>query len=718
MSDGDLVPRQGGFMSDKILRQHRQRLAMVYIRQSTVQQVERHQESTRLQYALVDRAYQFGWTRETIVVVDDDLGRSGASIEGRLGFQRLVAEVGLGNVGLVLGVEMSRLARSCRDWHQLLEICALFDTLIADVDGVYDPANYNDRLLLGLKGTMSEAELHILKARMLEGRRAKARRGELGKPVPMGYLRHPSGEIIFDPDEQAQATIRLVFDLFERFRTVGKVMRYFVEHDIRMPVRVRSGPHKGDLEWHRVNRPSLHNLFANPIYAGAYVYGMRPIDRRRQKPGRPGTGRQSSRVEDADVFLPDRVPAYITWEQYQRNRAQLRRNMTSLAGPVRAGTALLSGVLICGRCGLRMNAQYNNNGYTGRYACMHMKTSYGEPFCQSLKAAPLDALVTRLVLQALQPAALEATIAMANDIEAERAALDRHWQQRLERAHYHVDRVRRQYAAVEPENRLVARTLEHAWEEALTEQTRLEAAYDRFRRERAQAPSPAEFAAVQNLAQDLPALWNAQTTTREERQSIVRLLLERILVEVVNGTEQVRIECHWHGGNRTSHQLARPVARMSALSTYTDLVARTAELRSAGYDFSQIAEVLNQEGWRPAKRRETFNTQMVHRLLIRAGVAVPRYRRRKRQIERNANEWTIGELAKHLGMPESTLYVWVQQGRLRSRLVKVGASRAKLVHADEAAVATLKAMRATPMPWRRLPPRPSTPITPSPTTES
>ena len=225
MSDGDLVPRQSGFMSDKILRQHRERLAMVYIRQSTVQQVERHQESTRLQYALVDRAFQFGWTRETIVVVDDDLGRSGASIEGRLGFQRLVAEVGLGNVGLVLGVEMSRLARSCRDWHQLLEICALFDTLIADVDGVYDPANYNDRLLLGLKGTMSEAELHILKARMLEGRRAKARRGELGKPVPMGYLRHPSGEIIFDPDEQAQATIRLVFGLFERFRTVGKVMR-------------------------------------------------------------------------------------------------------------------------------------------------------------------------------------------------------------------------------------------------------------------------------------------------------------------------------------------------------------------------------------------------------------------------------------------------------------------------------------------------------------
>jgi DNA invertase Pin-like site-specific DNA recombinase len=208
-----------------------------------------------------------------------------------VGFQRLVAEVGLGKVGLVVGVEMSRLARSCRDWHQVLEICALFDTLIADADGVYDPANYNDRLLLGLKGTISEAELHILKARMLEGRRAKARRGELGKAVPMGYLHRPSGEVVFDPDEQAQATIRRVFDLFERLRTVGKVMRYLIEHDMRMPVRIRGGARKDELEWRRVNRASLQNLFANPIYAGAYVYGLRPTDRRRQMPGRPGTGR-------------------------------------------------------------------------------------------------------------------------------------------------------------------------------------------------------------------------------------------------------------------------------------------------------------------------------------------------------------------------------------------------------------------------------------------
>ena len=286
MTDAGLVQRRSGSSCDKIVRRHQDRLAIVYVRQSTAQQVERHQESTRLQYALADRAAQFGWLREQIVVIDDDLGRSGASVEGRLGFQRLVAEVWLGNVGLVLGVEMSRLARSCRDWHQLLEICALFDTLIADADGVYDPANYNDRLLLGLKGTMSEAELHILKARMLAGRKAKARRGELGKPVPIGYARRPSGEVVLDPDEQAQATVRLIFDLFDRFRTVGKVMTYLVEHDIRMPVRRREGAGKGELEWRRVSRPTLLNLFANPIYAGVYAYGVRAVEKRKQKPGR------------------------------------------------------------------------------------------------------------------------------------------------------------------------------------------------------------------------------------------------------------------------------------------------------------------------------------------------------------------------------------------------------------------------------------------------
>lgn len=703
MTDVGLIHRRSGLVCDKILRRHQDRLAIVYVRQSTVQQVERHQESTRLQYALADRAAQFGWMREQIVVIDDDLGRSGASIEGRLGFQRLVAEVGLGNVGLVLGVEMSRLARSCRDWHQLLEICALFDTLIADADGVYDPANYNDRLLLGLKGTMSEAELHILKARMLAGRKAKARRGELGKAVPMGYVRRPSGEVAFDPDEQAQATIRLVFDLFDRFKTVGKVMTYLVENEIRMPVRLRSGPGKGAIEWRRVNRASLLNLFANPIYAGVYAYGVRAVEKRRQKPGRPGTGRRAPRAADAEVFLHDQLPAYISFERYQRNQAQLQSNKAGWGGAPRAGTALLSGVLVCGCCGLRMLAQYNNNGHTARYACQAMKSSYGDPFCQSLKAAPLDALIARLMLEAVAPGAIDASLALAENLEAERAALDRHWRQRLERARYGVERARRQYAAVEPENRLVARTLERDWEAALTEQARLEAEYERHKRTRSQAPSVAELAAIRDLTDDLPVLWRTETTTQAERQTIVRLLLERVLVEVVAGTERVRVECHWHGGSRTTHELTRPVARLSTLSTYAALTARAAELRRAGHEYAKIADILNGEGWRPAKRRDTFNAQMVHHLLLKSGAETLKYRRRPAQIERLDNEWTIRELAEEIGMPQPTLYTWVQKGRLSCRSVGGASKRAKLVRADPETIAALKAIRATPPPWRRLP---------------
>jgi DNA invertase Pin-like site-specific DNA recombinase/uncharacterized protein YndB with AHSA1/START domain len=680
-------------------------LAIVYVRQSTLQQVERHQESTRLQYALVDRAAQFGWMKEQIVVIDDDLGRSGATTEGRLGFQRLVAEVGLGHVGLVLGVEMSRLARSCRDWHQLLEICALFDTLIADADGVYDPGHYNDRLLLGLKGTMSEAELHILKARMLAGRKAKASRGELGKPVPMGYARRPSGETVLDPDERAQATIRLVFELFDRFKTVGKVMTYLVEHDIRMPVRARSGPSKDELEWRRVNRPTLNNLFANPIYAGVYAYGVRAIDRRKQQPGRPGTGRRPPRAANADVFLHDQLPAYITWERYERNQAQLQSNRAGWGGASRAGSALLSGLLVCGRCGLRLIAQYNNNGHAARYACSAMKSSYGDAFCQSFKATPLDGLIGELVLEAMAPAAIEASLALSADLEAERAALDRHWRQRLERARYEVDRARRQYSAVEPENRLVARMLEREWEEALSGQARLEAEHEREKRARPQAPSTTELAAIRNLTQDLPTLWSAPTTTQLERQTLVRLLLERVLVEVIEDSERVRVECHWHGGNQTAHELRRPVARLSTLSTYARLTARAAELRRSGHGYASVADILNGEGWRPAKRRDTFNAPMVHHLLIKSGAETPKYRRRKPRIDRLPNEWTIRELAEEIGMPEPTLYNWVQNGRLRCRTATASSRRAVLVHADPATVAALKEIRATPAPWRRRPPR-------------
>ena len=493
------------FNNGKIQGTHIDRLALVYVRQSTMQQVERHQESTRLQYGLVSRATQLGWPSQRVIVIDEDLGQSATTTVGRLGFQRLVAEVGLDHVGIVLGIEMSRLARSNRDWHQLLEICALFGTLIGDLDGVYDPSDYNDRLLLGLKGTMSEAELHILKRRMLEGKRAKARRGELGMQVPMGYIRRPSGEVIKDPDEQAQGVIARVFELFERLGTLHGVLRYLVEHQIQMPCRQSSGPAKGELQWRRPNRTTLSNLLHNPIYAGAYVYGRRPTDPRKKVPGRPSTGRTVAKVGQWEVLIKDRFPSYISWQQYERNVSQLEANTAQGLGGVRHGVSLLSGLLICGRCGLRMSTQYTNNGQGLRYNCSRMCVDYGEAPCQSLAGGVLDEQITRLVFQALEPAALEISLQVAEDLEAERAQEQRHWEQRLERAHYEVERAFRQYDAVEPENRLVARTLERRWEQALADEAKLKQAHDRYLAEQPTTLSVEERHAIRRLAEEIPA---------------------------------------------------------------------------------------------------------------------------------------------------------------------------------------------------------------------
>ena len=672
-------------VADKVQSRHCDRLAIVYVRQSTLQQVERHQESTRLQYGLVERAIQFGWSRERVVVIDDDLGRSGAAAAMNPGFQRLVAEVGLGRVGLVLGVEMSRLARSCRDWHQLLEICAVFDTLLADTDGVYDPGFYNDRLLLGLKGTMSEAELHLLKGRMLAGRQAKAQRGELFFNLPRGYVRTSAGAIALDPDEQVQATIRLVFDVFERRGTINGVLRYLVDHQVHLPYRVRSGAATGELEWHRPNRYTLAEMLRNPIYAGAYAYGRRVVDARRQGPGRAGTGRAAASA--AAVLLKDRLPAYMSWDSFERNQRQVAANRSQHEGIARGGPALLAGLLVCGRCGQRMVTQYPNRGRFLRYSCTRLAVNYGAAACQSLSGRALDALVAGLMLEVLEPAALEVNLQLLEDLELERAALHRQWRQRLERAH-------RQYDAVEPENRLVARTLEQRWEEALSAELRLKADYDRFLADQPRSLTPDEQATIRRLAEDIPALWTAPTTTAADRQVIARLMLERVVITVAGTSEKVAVVCHWAGGVQTHHSLRRPVARVSQLSTHAALRQRIAALHAVGTRPPAIAAALNAEGWKPAKRRETFTAAMIRDLLHQQGVPVAaRSSWAARLAHREPAELTIGELAVQLAMPANTVHRWVQRGIVAARKVKVMSHSLWLIHADDAELARLRDRR-------------------------
>lgn len=686
----------------KIQAYHQDRLAVVYVRQSTMQQVDRHQESTRLQYALVDRAIDLGWPQSQVMVIDEDLGRSGSTAEGRPGFQRLVGEVGLDHVGIVLGIEVSRLARCSRDWYQLLEVCALFSTLIADADGLYDPTTYNDRLLLGLKGTMSEAELHILKQRMLEGKRAKARRGELAFRLPMGYVRHASGEVMKDPDEQARGVIEAVFEQFERSGTLNGVLRYLVDQDLRLPYRLVSGPRKGELEWRRPNRATLSNLLHNPTYAGAYVYGRRPIDPRRKQPGRPSTGRTVAKPEQWEVLIKDRLPAYISWERYERNLRQLEANTVQALGVIRQGPSLLSGLLVCGRCGLHMVTQYKNNGHALRYQCSRMMVDYGEPLCQGLTGAPLDEHIRHLIFQALEPAALEISLQVAEDLEAERSRHRAHWQQRLDRAAYEAQRAERQYQAVEPENRLVVRTLERQWEEALQAEAKLKGDYERFL---STEPSPLtvdERERIRSLAADIPALWQAPTTTDAERQAIVRQLVERVIVTVLDDSEQVTMEVHWAGGHRTRSRLIRPVARLEQLSYYPELLARVAALHEQGVGCRDIARQLNAEGWRPAKRRATFNAPMVSNLLARQGLrsGSPK-QRHTADLPHAPDEWLLADLAFELDMPSVTLFSWIRKGWVRARKVHQSGRTLWLIWADSAECERLRARREAPQRWSR-----------------
>ena len=502
MSPTPIVPEA------KVQPAHLDRLAVVYVRQSTVQQVAEHQESTRLQYGLTDRAQTLGWPADRVVVIDDDLGKSGASATCRLGFQRLVSEVSLNHVGLILGVEMSRLARSGKDWYQLLELCALFGTLLGDLDGVYDPGQYNDRLLLGLKGTLSEAELHLLHQRMQQGRLSKARRGELRVPLPTGYVRQLSGAVTFDPDEQVQHVVRLIFRMFADLGTLNAVLQYLVRHHIQLGIRVREGPDKGMLVWRRPTRATLQNIVKHPLYAGAYVYGRRQVDPH-HPPGQARPTRRLSQPKEWHALRRDVYPAYISWEEYEQNQARLAANRTRAdsIGPAREGPALLAGLLVCGRCGHHLAVHYRGATAGYAYCCARLAIDYGAERCQQLAGPGLDRYVSTQVLAALEPAALELSLAAAAQVEQERTELEQLWQQRRERAAYEAARAARQYHLVEPEHRLVARTLERAWEATLAAQQQLEEAYHRFRRDQPRGLSDAERTAIRQLARSIPALW-------------------------------------------------------------------------------------------------------------------------------------------------------------------------------------------------------------------
>ena len=700
MTEPSLKPSGAGGIGSKLRDHHLRRQAIVYVRQSHPQQVVENVESTARQYALVERAIAWGWSPERVIVIDEDQGQSGQSIATRLGFQRLLAEVSLDHVGLILGLELSRLARSNKDWHQLLELCAIFGTLLADADGLYDPTDYNDRLLLGLRGMMNEAELYMLKGRMHEGRRNKAKRGDLLNHPPLGYVRGTDGDYHLDPDEQAQRVVRLIFDAFEQQGSLHGLLRYLVAHEIRLPIRPHKGGNRGQLEWHRPNRMTLQNVLHHPIYAGAYRWGYRKIDPRKQQPGRPNTGKTVNPPESCEVFIKDRFPAYISWQRFEAMQQRLanNRSLAQAQGAPREGPSLLGGLLQCGRCGRRLAPSYSGKANHLRYTCLRATIDYGAPGCLSLSGAFLDDWVVAQLMAVLQPASLALSIAAEHALRAERSQLETHWQQRLERAHYGAERAARQYHAVEPENRLVGRELERQWEEALRHEQHEQEAYARFCREQPTEFTLRERDTIRRLAQDLPGLWAAPETTAQDRQEIVRVLLEQVTVDVQGDSEQVDVTLRWAGGVQSQHRVSRPVACYEQLATYPRLLARIEQLRRATMSFEHIAEHLNREAFSPPKRTDQFNGGMIARLLSRRGLHGPRPRTMVKAGVLEPHEYWLSDLARELTLPRSTLYKWQRFGWVHSRKVAEALGRLAL-WADDEELKRLRQLRLYKRQW-------------------
>lgn len=683
-------------ISDKIRENHLAKLAVVYVRQSSPRQVLEHRESTELQYKLRDRAVQLGWNAERVLVVDDDLGKSGATAEGRLGFQRLLAEIGLDHVGIVFGIEMSRLARSCKDWYQLIELCAVFGSLLADQDGLYEPRDYNDRLLLGLKGTMSEAELHMLRCRMDQGRRNKASRGELFTTMPGGYVEQSDGEVTFDADQQVQATLRLVLEKFDELGSGRAVLRYLRESNILLPRRRQKDTNPSHLRWHVATAARVYDILHNPIYAGAYAYGRRQMDPRRKKPGRAGTGRVTMPMERWHELQKDRLPAYITWEQYLTNQERLEQNRpgkTTLGAP-RQGTALLAGLVVCSCCRRRMFVQYGDKPHRPRYMCSYDHRVLDGSKKRSLAARALDQLVSEQVMHAVEPAVLELSLHVAEDVSRDRKRATALWKQKLERARYQVELARRRYQAVDPDNRLVAAELESQWEQALLSQHEAQEDYDRFQIDQPLSLSAEEHEQIQALAHDLPLLWNAETTPVQIRQEIVRQLVEKIEV-TVQDHERLDVTIHWVGGFTSQHEVVRPVGRFEQLENYDGLVNRIAELRDQGLKIREIADQLNNDGYRTPRRVGRFNASHVQFIVRRSGLTRARNDDGKNAEDLKPHEWEVDQLATMLAMSPITMRNWCRNGWANAQRKSLG-HRRWIVWADEDEMARLRQLRHCP----------------------
>ncbi len=650
---------------EQITTEQRSRLAAIYIRQSSTYQVSHNVESGRRQRNFFERAIELGWSQDRIIVVDEDLGKSASRTGKRSGFEQMVAKAALGDIGIILAIEVSRLARANRDWYHLLDICAITETLIGDEDGLYNPKEYNDRLILGLKGTMSEAELHIMKQRLVEAMRQKAKRGELRRRLPAGYFWDEAGRIQKDPDEQVCAAIDLVFNRFAVLETMHQTHLSLAEDDVLIPVRVAHG--KGS-EWKQPSSGQIQRMLTNPIYAGAYVYGRRQTEETVGSDLKPKKRLKQVPMEAWHVLIKDHHDGYISWEQFEKIQERIRSNRRGIAGPgaPREGDSLLQGLVVCGRCGRRMSIAYGKDSRPTRYRCAKAREQTGAPVCQAFGARRLEQAFENILLECLAPLGVEAMIEAAKVYAQDNEAHQKQWEQKVERARYEVDLARRQYDSVDPENRLVARELERRFEKALSALGATESEAGKHMEVLEKALSSNEEQLLKRHAHNLAALWSAPATRPQDRKRIARCLIETVVVTVLPEESIVKAQVYWKGGEVTVIEVPRGKRGVHRYVSDPEMI-ELIRLLAREFSDQQIARILHRKGLRTPKGLP-FAAYHVSNLRNNHSIA-----KGPRVPVRGKDVYSAEQAAELFGVTRSTVIRWVEAGLLRGSQLTYGA---------------------------------------------
>jgi len=669
------MTKEGVTMNDtltKITREHILRTAYVYIRQSSVSQIENNKESTDRQYALKNRALQLGWAKNQIMVIDQDLAISGSSTatSQRNGFVNMTSEVAMGNVGIILSTEVSRVARSNAEWYRLLDLCSVMNTLIADGDGIYHPGLFNDRLLLGMKGTMAEAELHVIRARLNGGIRNKAARGELRRGLPIGFIwGEQDGEILIHPDEAVSHAIKTVFSKFDEFGSARRVWLYFRSENITFPRQHNGVPH---ILWIPPTYVMIHGVLKNPVYAGVYVYGKSRYEHYINKEGHLQKRIKKLTIEQWSVFIKDHHKGYIDWKTYEMNQQRLKKNTHPLphkaGGALREGAALLQGIAVCGKCGRKLRVYYQGRNSTPGYYCASSNIANGRGlYCLRIGGVTIDKAVVNSVLEAIQPAGIEAAL------EAEKRIIDtykatlKQWQLQVERIEYQVQLAQKRYESVDPQNRLVARTLEKQWEDRLcelnvakTELTKREGTYP-------QKITSQQREQIQTLANDLSKVWHLTTTTDRDRKELLRTILEEVIINHRDDKTVAHLCLRWRGGSVTNIQVNMPPRNTPKIRTEEDTIDLVRRL-AWHYNDAMIAGILNRQG-RKTAQGFTFTQNRVGN--IRRHWNIPKYIPPKGQPK--GELVTIKKAADILEVAPSTIHRWLKDGIIAGEQITPGA---------------------------------------------